>query len=295
MIKSLKRLDSSEQERILSSLAAHFLPTPYEREEPLSQTEQVALDEIWTKLRMSKYDKSPAARRMVLELISELISEPVRSSARWNDARARLGNRGLLRPNQYQLVTGPFDKVVRFAAIRESHIESIIYNADQYEDILEDRLRDTPVSAIRLCKKRINDFYVVVQTKKVGYKLTAEAAYRLYPDFIDVNDLSTPMNSLKAFIDRYGVYFELNDHPSTNLVLYDVINGILSTKDVQNRIKRTGVDPIMRSTAINISIYTLPHLHVTQIYLLYAIDYIKYGRDLISKGVNISLDEFGKF
>lgn len=109
MLKTLENKNAREAESLLASVATRLLPQPdmASQEDELSESEAARLlQEIQADLRLDPADQSPEAKTKVLEFLYNEMSKPLKSGPRRDQARARLGQKGYLRPDMYRIRFG---------------------------------------------------------------------------------------------------------------------------------------------------------------------------------------------
>ena len=236
---------------------------------------------------MSDFLPNPDPR--LFEVLSKEMSEYVlRGNAR-TEAKARLGNRGELPLNQYELkFASAFDSLAEIGT-RRSHVESAIRTPDRVEHLLPERFDFgmdfgiTFVAKYEKASRRENNFWLLVQTQRVKAALNVTAAWRVYLSDVKLKSDPSPLDILRAFVDVYGL-----DLPgigvSPKFVLYKVIPASLS--DDPKLLFRLHPEDAKRKF-LGVFALRASSLGVVEVACAYAIDLEKYKYDLARHGVSV--------
>ena len=153
MLNSLSRLEPEFAEVVLSCVTLSLVPKPgieYEVgfSEILGDVEEQVLGETRQRLKLSASDTSDQARIKVLELLSKEMSNSVLGRADEALIKARLGQRGDLRSDLYEVkFEDPYHKEFVKLGTRPLHVEQAIHRPDDVEHLLEGVATETDKDA----------------------------------------------------------------------------------------------------------------------------------------------------
>lgn len=284
MLNSLRGKSLKEREQVLAAITQHLLPRPHVEPSQLTQLEEKALYEIARKLKIDLNDSSPQTQTKLFRFIAEEIVKPIRESARWEDAKYRLGQMGELRGDLYQIIFHRSFFTFEQLGIRRAHVEEAIRNPHSVEHLLPDKftVKDSP--AISLSVRHLRDFSILVQTFRSGYTQQVIIAWRLYHSEIPSLKIdASPLDMLKAFVDHFGVMISVPGLPATKFILYEVIPFVSSPKQLT---QLTHIHSHDQTLVVSTSVSKL-ELGVTEIGIFYAIDRPKYVNCLKKHHVQI--------
>ncbi|MDO8445008.1 MAG: hypothetical protein Q7T53_02715 [Deltaproteobacteria bacterium] len=295
MLNVLKNIESDQAERTLAALVKHLTPQPTEGdvgEVPLHPLEATLLDEIRQRAKVSAGDLSQEAKAKLLEIIVKEISQPVLGSTRAIEAKARLGMRGDLRPDLYQIKFGDSFKEDEKRGVRRSHVEETIHHPDKVEHLLPNRFTDAEMPSLSLYAKTMgkhasNDiFTLIVQTQRQADKQLVSSVWRVYHSDVDLSHASSPLGVLKAFVSVYAMDFYIGDKTPRHFLLYDTFNLPHSGHPFKMiEVHNPGNDNFVSSFMFRIS-----PLAVAEVAIAYVINTTRYIRDLRKHNVQIAPD-----
>jgi len=222
MLDTLSNIDPRTAQGILANLALGMMPDPGIG--PPATTAPIDSDlskqlfrELRIKLHLKRDDNSPKA---LAKLYATLAAEMKRIALQGEDlnkVKARLGQQGILSPAQYQI---KFDKAFRLAeqcGVTQYQAESAIRNPDSYEHLIPEHFGFDPEHASSLFMKverptaHSERYIILVFANRKGYVQEVINAWRVYPSDVDLSDSSSPIDVLRAFVERFGTIFKLGD------------------------------------------------------------------------------------
>lgn len=294
MLKSLEALDRREVERILSGLTVSLLPDPgIGARSPLltadPQIYSTVMKDIQHYLRISPSDLSPKNRAKVLEFLSNQMTEVALADADLKRVKMRLGQRGDLRPDQYEIEYIPYFGASEEHGVRRNHVTDVLRHPDAVQHLPVMREQSPAISIYLKAEVKMKGrdrFSILVLTQRLGFVQRVNLGFRLYHSDIELSSVSSPVNGLRALVDRYG--FELKAGTLTSkLFLHELVSVAPGTK----------MQEIVRPQAPKgASIYALAFisrtdlLNVYELCLTFALDERKYAADLRRHGVHIPAD-----
>jgi|GEM_PF-6991485 len=310
----LKGKDSQEAAQVLAAVTRSLLPQPGIAEISSlpaldSNVIESVLKEIRQLLRVPEGDFSRDTQSKIYAFLSSEISRVVFSSTSEKSAKDRLGNKGQLRPDQYQVVISEnTTKAIEDLGNRKSHVIDAITHPDEivhlqasHADAAED-IRST-ISVKSVAAKRTDDeFTMLVITRREGQTQDVGAAFRVYPSEVDLRESKHPLHVLKAFVETYGLSFQLGDVISKYLE-NEVISVSPSVRE-DLMLSRKGPIPIegIRGTYYQ-SFFAgaetrvqAPHSEVTvRVLFAFVIDISKYAATMRRHRVQLTPEELWKF
>jgi len=234
MLSALQSYDPPEAERILAGLTQRFLPDPGIDPPPALDIEQVkvyeqVMGEIRQRLHLPATDESREAKTKVLQYLNTAMTELILRSANIPTIKARLGQRGDLRPDSYKVKFGDsFDNGAGKRGIRRAHVESALRAPDAVEHLLRELLPDAMYPAFSLYLKHqgetgVHAFSLLVMTQREGDTQSVETAWRVYHADVDLSQARSPLEVLRAFTEVYGMEFQVGDSPFAKFFLYSTV------------------------------------------------------------------------
>ena len=283
MLKSLKDYDSKSAEKILSELTGRLLPSPEVGEElNESAIYEEVKREIHKLLKVDPDDLSPSSRAKVFEFLAKEMSTIALRGANVSNIKSRLGQRGELRHDLYEIDFPKFFSNYERLGIRRNHVIDVIRNPEKFEPVL-------PTNDLLIYFKTINKlndsnrFSLIVITIRKGYKLEALSAWRIYHSEIGISTQMSLVAVLQAFAERYGETVNLGDKQG-KFILHETIEAGAGTN--LSEIVRVPEQPplLVHGYLRKSSIHRL-----YDITLVFAIDVLRYARDLRNHGVPAEL------
>ena len=233
MLPSLKHLPRDEAESVLASFAKTLLPTPEEHPPSFPDPALAArlLQELQQRAEIVNIKNPDEVRGRVFSVLAQELSSYALRSSNINEIKARLGERGVLRSDYYKIELPPNIRELHKRGIRPNHIESAIRYPSAVEHLTQEGSDPTgePELLISLFAKTIGSltdahgFTLLVESQRIGATQRVLGAWRIYHADIQWPSRATPLAILKAFVEVFGVIFEVGDGPPTKFVLYQRI------------------------------------------------------------------------
>jgi hypothetical protein len=214
----LSKYDDRTAEGILAAaaLSTGYFATKSDRPEILKRYEREAsdvLEQVRSRLRIAKDDHSPAATSSIDRFFAKEISDRVLTGSAAADALKRAGQAGRVPPSLYTVVQSkPFLDTFLPLGIRPPHVEDAVKNPDEYQHFLTEFQEPENRDVLSLFLKQIGSrnkapHWLLVQAIRQGLIQNVQAAWRIFPNDIDVSEAQSPTDLLKALIDRFGEKF----------------------------------------------------------------------------------------
>lgn len=238
MLNTLKTIDPQTAQGILANLTLGMMPNPgvpssYPNISIDSALREQVVHELRIRLRLKKNDNSPKAQALIYAALADEITRLALSGKNINEVRARVGQQGLLSPNQYKL---EFERNFRIAAenygITRQQAENAIKHPDTFEHFKPELHGFKPSEAISLFLKmekptlrEDSPYHLLVLTKRHGDVLSVFNAWRIYPSDVDLSNASTPIDVLREFVNVFGKTL-LIEKTEKKFFLYEKMDGI---------------------------------------------------------------------
>lgn len=305
-LSTLENKEPKEILRLLSAVSGSLLPNP-NVEKPIKQlkeeTETInsVINEIKSILKISNDDYSTSAQTKIFSFLSKEISNIALSDANIGKVKERLGGKGELPLEQYRII---FDKnFVSSEALgeRKSNVRDIVLKPDNFTHLnakyllLDDDYKygTTLLTKLILTKKPQDKFIQIVVAGRQGDVLNILGTLRAYFTEVELNDLISPMDILKAFIKTYGLTFRIGNL-TTKLINNDVAEieakqGHMNFKVLDGH-KGNFYLPVMSGNQSGFVGTNNANTNLSEILLAFAVDISKYIRTLKKHNVYISGD-----
>jgi hypothetical protein len=284
-LEMLRERDSSSTAKILAAAALATSPNARSDDDssPLESNRDVdrLLNEVLHQLKLDPADKSPAAAAQVSRYLSQALKETFKD--RFDSALRRAGQSGRLPTSLYDVEVPPNASSVFYPlGVRFKNLEEAVRFPDDYQHLMTQLASAENKDVISLFMKRVDGvvggaFWLLVQTHRGGTKQIIQAAWRVYPDLVNLDEAAEPLHVLRAFVDVYGMPFLLNGKEirflESELVPANIepMVGLLNRDDVFNLLSWTNTDdPKIRQLGVG-----------------YCIDIRKYREMLKARGVQV--------
>jgi hypothetical protein len=167
-------------------------------------------------------DYSISAMTKIYQLLSAEMSEIGLAGADVSHIRAKVGQRGELRPELYEIqFSNKFADSEHFG-VRKNHVIEALRKPDYVEhfDPNPDPSEEKPFKPISLYTVTHNKlsnrdrFTLLARTIRNGYIQKVVEAWRVYHTDVDLSEKKLPIDIFKAFIDKYGVFLKAGEQIS---------------------------------------------------------------------------------
>jgi hypothetical protein len=280
-LQSLKPKSNDEREWLLSSVADRLVPKPYD-ELPASSETKALLEEINKRLGIEGIAKTPEAKARLFQFVANELVSVATDTAHLREARERIGQKGWLRPGLYEVkFAQPFTHSATFG-VRRSHVEQALSNPDAIEHLFPEKKGLVEVAPLSLIAKRIDvgknkdSFFLLVVARRQGFVLTVQMAWRVYPEDVAVRAGTTPLEMLRAFVEKYGLVQRIAGKEAKFFDYMAIPWGESDKHELTIEVLRPDNRPIHQLQMIR----PLPQKQMVEIGLCLAIDDDKYRADL---------------
>jgi hypothetical protein len=223
-LATLAKLDRRTAEGVLAAAALATSPDSgiARYENPLGQYSHQAADlltEIRNHLRIKRDDNSPGSKYRIDAFLARALQESLVEPSANAAALHRVGQLGRLAPALYRVVqTNHFSTLFNGLGVSANHVEDAVKRPDDYQHLMSEFLIGTPdEKTISLFMKKVisrdqrNSHWLLVQTHRTGTDQVAQAAWKIYPDLVDLSKAATPLDVLRAFVDVFGCPLKIGD------------------------------------------------------------------------------------
>jgi hypothetical protein len=295
MLKSLKNLDTKTAQRILSDLTTALLPNPRVGTESGKLGFDSAIyegvrEEIHRLLRIDPSDLSPMSRAKVFQFLARQMSDIALADANINSIKKRIGQRGELRPDLYEIKFLKTFEMSEDIGIRRNHVSEVIRQPDSQYQLPMKHVPPEEYGTFSLLLRQHSgrnyrdSFALLVLTRRFGYTHDVVIAYRVYHSEVGFSDAQSPLNILLAFLEIYGV--DLGSRHS-KLVFDEVLD--ISTFDSlkeswePNTPDSTSVMPTLICRRSRLSKVAVIALSMLVNWEKYAVDLRKHGVEIVDR------------
>lgn len=223
---ALLEMDPAVAQQVLGDAADTLLPSPYpsrvSNKNPILEN---VFSEARQRLQLDPHDSSPRAFSRILELLTDEMQESALSEDDEKEARDRLGQTGLLRPNQYRIVfTRAFlDNSVKLGILRSNAGDAV--RSPEYVSHLGTALypsrNEKPISIYARASGTDsgNRYFLLVVSRREGGVQFVEQGWRVYTDAVDLSKTENAMDILVEFLKVYGMDLALDSNLPTRVIV----------------------------------------------------------------------------
>lgn len=232
MLKALRHIDPSQAEDILSSLSLSLLPNPHEESVnvtgDLGEIYQRILEETRRHLSIRPEDRSTKAMGLLFGFLANEMSSYALRGVDITVVKKRLAQQGDLPLEQYQFeLHHTFANLMRETDMSLTDMKEVIQRNDAVEHILQWDEHD-PNSAIaslylKMYNRPQNPFVVLVDAEHKGDVIEVNAGWRIYSSEIDLSQVNSPQDVLRAFLGVYGIPFRVKEAFPTKLYIASLV------------------------------------------------------------------------
>ena len=295
MLSTLSGYEPFEALDVLSGLTFQLSPEPLIEGEisrgKVDFASEDVIEEIRKRVGLAPDDHSDEARDRILSFISDQISEIVLSQTDEKAVLNRLGDRGALRPDLYEITFPASFKQFSERGIRREHVRQALNYPDDVEHVLPEDMPFKGDGSVSLYVKhhrspdpRYNFSLLVVSSRK-GYQQRVDDVFRIYPSDVDIGSARFPVDLLKALLEKYGLPLDVGNQRGKFFFLV-IIDKVPEEEE-------TFVIGAPLPSDRNISYEARFMLRETEktieVSMAYALDEVAYRSDLKKHGVQVVL------
>src|SRR5260370_6269418 len=207
MNSALQDKSREDAEQVLAGIVAELLPSPVAARnanasltrDPLTSR---VLREIEKKLKITIDGSSPRQMAKVFDFLSREMKELVLSSADLSEIKVRLGQRGDLRPDLYEIRFRRTFTIAEKLGVRRSHVEEALRRPHMYQHMgnLISDAEDSISLYLRTNNQPHDPFSLLVMTRRKGnVQEVGSSVWRLYHNDFDLTGATELLDLLKAF------------------------------------------------------------------------------------------------
>ena len=210
---ALQSYDLETASSILADAALSLGPRPSDEQSPWQPQIDAVLHELRANLGLSEAQDSPAARLRLDDALAAAMDEVGFSEQDISAATRHLGNIGALSAGSYKIsINNDFPK--RFKE-NPDFIKKCVLNAEFTQHLSVD-LPDLALekqSRLSIFMKRVgagkSEHWMIVNAHRVGDDLLLIAAWRAFPEVLDLTKAEEPLDVLRLFAQHYGYDVEI--------------------------------------------------------------------------------------
>lgn len=295
MLDTLSGYESSEALGVLSSLTFQLSPEPPLEGETFKGKVDFASGDVIAEIRgrvgLALDDHSDEARDIILSFISDQISKIVLGRTDEKAVLNRLGDRGALRPDLFEITYPASFRSFSERGIRREHIRQALNYPDDVEHVLPEDMPFKGEGSFSLYVKHHrssnpnDNFSLLVVSSRKGYQQRVDDAFRIYPSDVNVGSAKYPVDLLKALAEKYGLPLDVGNQKGKFffLVVVDKLPKEEETFVIGAPLPSNGSIPyearfILRETEKTI-----------EVAMAYALDEVTYRSDLKKHNVQVVL------
>jgi hypothetical protein len=297
MLESLSGFSKREAQGILSSVTLSLLPNPslearHSIDEALYRR---VLAESREKLSVDQSDETAETRSRVVDFLGNQISESILRGADVDRIKSRLGENGYLRPDEYEITTMPgFEDLMYKFRLNMADISDAVAHPDGIEHLPLIQLQDGSTEGVSFSFKLFGGghdrYLLIVILLRKGQTMEVQFAFRAFLSDVDIRLTCSPLEALRAFLDRYGMRFRLGHLPTAVFYQQEVLSMKIGTFANKQDLVTAYVQPLENSSnfyacALVRSIESLGLLSFAVVFL---VDLEKYRVDLSTHGIDIA-------
>jgi hypothetical protein len=216
MLDLFKQFDSATANGILAAAALTNTNNPEVGEQPAilrtyGKEAAVALTEIRDRLRIPRDLDSAQTHALISKAIADTLQQSILRDADTAKILTRIGNAGRLPPLAYDVIQPrEFQGMFYRLGVSRNNVEDAVKRPDDHQHLLTEGM-PPEWQDISLFMKRVMSrepsrrHWLLVQSHRVGAGQKVGAAWRVFPDDVNIESAQQPVDVLKAFVEVYGV------------------------------------------------------------------------------------------
>lgn len=216
-LPSLSGQSAKEVEGILANLTLEMLPNPGISEGENSgltpDLRNQLIHEIRVRLRLKRDDNSPQAMSRIYDYLAKEIGRVALAGVDIKDVKNRLGQRGDLATSLYKIeFTQAFKDLHEKRGVERRDVERTLQNPDSVEHLRPDLLgidankaKSIYLKEFKNIQHPLNTYSLLVFCNRDGYVQRVSHAWLFFHSDVDLSKVGTPVDVLKALVDKYGL------------------------------------------------------------------------------------------
>lgn len=243
---------------------------------------EALLNEIKSRLRIKPSDDPLSSRYKLYKYLTEEISNYTLKPIPLLDIKQRVGQKGMLPPSLYSLeFSQQFNEVHLKHGVPPNYVRDTVAQPYGVQHLFPRPDMSENVDAISLYTRdfsvpRSEDIYTLfVRTMRKGYIQHVYAAWLVFHSDVQFHHKEEPLDILAAFVDVYGMPFQIGQLTS-KFIVYDVVQG--------SGLKITLINPDKHKVLFDANIRSSSP-GKTEIAITYCIDTTKYENSLRKHGI----------
>jgi len=232
MLQTLKHRPPAEAAAILASLTLSLSPqSEHQIEDSIDESlRNSLLSEIYRKLHINQTAQSESQKAELYRFLTKEMSNAALSATDTDEIKRRVGQRGDLRPDLYSI--GIPQEARSFAKQRSISLGEITNALEQPDDVehlpggvLSSVNTENAISIYLQEQETVSTgehSFLLVLSRRTGYHQQVMEPIRIYASDVHIDEVISPLNLLKAFIDKYGFVLRVAGRTG-KIFLYETI------------------------------------------------------------------------
>lgn len=207
--------------KILSLVSSSLLPNPnVDKLNKPAETDTKIIDsvvnEIKHRLNLPAGELSRDSQTKIFDFLSKEISNIALSDTNISKVKERLGDKGELSLEQYKIEFFYQFEGFEILGQKKSNVIDVVRNPDKYTHLKSGYFKGTKMgftlsTKLITPKKEQDKFFQIVFSIRDGMTLHISGAIRAYVSDLDLRQVNTPLDIIKAFVNVYGLTFQLGN------------------------------------------------------------------------------------
>jgi hypothetical protein len=177
--------------------------------------------------------------------------------------------------------------------LRKKQINETVLRPDRVEHLLRDKVESVNIPAVSLYTSQIgipgtkDSCTLLVHTIRLGDAQKVNAAFRIFHSEVAVDQKTGPLDTLRAFVEVYGLPFRIGPIGPTKFVLYETRPQNVKSLIAQG-LKIAVEHPTDHAWHIALGLFRQNAQNTLEVAVAYAIDMESYTEDLGRHGIRTS-------
>jgi hypothetical protein len=284
---ALEPYDQATAANILAAAAFLAGPDPKGGDRSFVDRYSKQAEAVLAEVRDSLSSRRRGARISISSFLSDEMDSLLLAPEQTATALERAGQAGRLVPSIYKVVQpNHFRQQFAPLGIKKSDVETAIKQPTDFQHLMTEEAAEDARDALSLFMRVMRPsgggvYWLLVQTHRQGIEQRAISAWRVYDGDVDLNSASTPLEVLRAFVERFGLIIRVGPIASKFIEGVDIPTG----EDGNVKFSFSGEIPRGHAVFSSVSHVKLVQPSTTIVGIGYSIDLSEYRNSLISRGV----------
>lgn len=297
MLPELRKFDQKTRAGILAGLAQCYLPSPGLSKITTPQDVSPDIYDSLTKairktLNIRSDDLSADAHRRIYSFLNAQLREAVLDTSKIKNVKERVGEKGILRNDLYTIKFHDIfkEKIEASGLFNKQQAERVILNPTQVQHLAPeffDQKRTEGQSLFVATRNGEDPHSLMVIAVREKDTLNVICGWYIFHRDVDVTNVKTPEDLLRAFASKYGFELTILDKPKGKFLLYESFEYWATHPSLEQVLKVS--NPGNQTEIGTISYKTLRAEGKIEVALAYAINVSAYATDLRGHGLKVRL------